>query len=69
MCAVENGRSPRLRLSSEEVQNPFTSKQIQVRGDLVHQINRPRSRQTLKKLAPASHSIGDFVDLPLHVHL
>lgn len=36
---VKDGRSPGLGLCAEKIQNALTSKQIQVGGDLIHQIH------------------------------
>mmetsp|Transcript_37919 Transcript_37919/g.121971 ORF Transcript_37919/g.121971 Transcript_37919/m.121971 type:complete len:381 (-) Transcript_37919:728-1870(-) len=67
--AVEDRGASKLRLGPEEAENPLTSVDVQIGGDLIHQVHWAWLREDLQQLTTAPLTIRKVIDLPIELHL
>merc|ERR1719330_1357564 len=67
--AIEDRGPPHFGLCLEETQDALPCVDVQVRGDLIHEVHRPRLAENLEELAPAPLAVREVIDQPVEAHL
>merc|ERR1740121_1588724 len=67
--AIEDRGPTGLGLRLEKAQDALARVDVQVRGDLVHEVHGPWLAENLKKLTPATLAVREVVDQPVKAHL
>mmetsp|Transcript_136115 Transcript_136115/g.422924 ORF Transcript_136115/g.422924 Transcript_136115/m.422924 type:complete len:583 (+) Transcript_136115:188-1936(+) len=67
--AIEDRGPAELALRAHEAQDALAREEVEVGGDLVHEVEGPGGGEQLQQLAAPALAVRDLVDLPLEVDL
>mmetsp|Transcript_96494 Transcript_96494/g.249500 ORF Transcript_96494/g.249500 Transcript_96494/m.249500 type:complete len:333 (-) Transcript_96494:606-1604(-) len=67
--AVEDCGTTQLGLGTQEGEDALAREDVEVRGDLIHQVHGAWRAQDLQQLAAPTLAVGEVIDLPVQVDL